>query len=127
MMPASPPPPTDCSRPFHAALVGSQTSNLIAGETTPAMRQISGTLNAAGPGPGPCAPGGVNVPLTVSAVVIFVSGSASFARSAHVAAETRVLNAAAATAAAVMAIVVLLMCWFPLESGHLTAAGAPRA
>src|SRR5215471_3943829 len=105
MMPASPPPPTDCNLPFHAALVGSQTSNLIAGETTPAMRQISGTLNDVGPGPGPCGPGGVNVPLTVSAVVIFASGSASFARSAQVAAEACVVNAAAATAAATAMVV----------------------
>src|SRR4029078_8602440 len=87
MMPASPPPPTASNLPFHAEASGRHTSNLIAGETTPANRRTAGILCGGGAFGAPVAAGTANVPLTLSAVVIFVSGSASFARSAQVAAE----------------------------------------
>src|SRR5215831_19586453 len=102
MMPASPPPPTAWNFPFHADASGNQTSNLIAGETTPATRQIDGTLS------GSRTPGAANVPLTLSAVVIFVSGNVSFARSAQVAAEAFMEQSAAATAAASVTVGVCI-------------------
>src|SRR6476660_5647565 len=111
MMPASPPPPTASNFPFQAEPSGSQTSNLIAGETTPATRQIEGTLS------GSRTPGAANVPLTLSAVVIFVSGSVSFARSAHVAAEAFIEKSAAATAAASVTVGVCIS--FPPERQYL--------
>src|SRR5262252_5449331 len=100
MMPASPPPPPASNFQFKAELSGSQTSNLIAGETTPATRQMAGILSGGGAFGAPGAAGMANVPLTLSAVVIFVSGSVSFARSAQVAAVAFMEQSAAATAAA---------------------------
>src|SRR5882672_5902172 len=87
MMPARPPPPTAWNLPFHAAVSGSQTSNLIAGETTPATRQIAGILSGCGArAPGAPEPCGVKL-LMLSASVVLVSGRLSFARSAQPAAE----------------------------------------
>src|SRR5689334_1354844 len=119
MMPASPPPPTDSSRPFQAAAAGSQTSNLIAGSTTPATRQIAGTLSGCG------TPGAANVPLTLSAVVIFVSGSASFAKSAQVAADAAVENRAAAAAAA--SVIACLLITFPSPRKRASYGGRAAA
>src|SRR5690606_30790046 len=97
MTPARPPPPTAWNRPFHASPSGSQTSNLIAGSTTPATRHIAGTSRGCPP------PGGVNVPAaTRSAIVISVSGRSRRARSAHsvCANAGAVMAGAAATSAA---------------------------
>src|SRR4029079_2546162 len=125
MMPASPAPPTASNLPFHAEASGSHTSNLIAGETTPATRQMAGILSGGGGFGAPAAVGTANVPLTLSAVVIFVSGSASFARSAQVAAEAFIETSAAPTAAASVTVGVCIS--FPPERQYLTAAGARRA
>src|SRR5688572_22167832 len=102
MMPARPPPPTAWNRPFQLAPSGSQTSKLIAGSTVPATRHIAGTLIGCAPGPCCGAPGGLKSPAgTRSASVIFVCGSASFARSAHAVAACAgaAINSGIATAA----------------------------
>src|SRR3954464_14192222 len=73
MLPARPPLPTPWNLPFHWS-VGIQTSNLIAGATVPATRQM-GTVIAPMVGYVPGA--------TDCASVMLVSGSESFARSAQ--------------------------------------------
>src|SRR4051812_29410462 len=75
--PAFAPLPTPWNLPFQLSS-GSQTSNLTAGLVTAATRQKAGSPVMA------CDPGGVNgAPRTSSADVIFVSGNAIDARSAH--------------------------------------------
>src|SRR4051812_14138804 len=116
MMPARPPPPTAWKRPFHAAVSGSQTSNLIAGDTTPAIRQIDGILSGCGAGaPGAPPPGGVNV-LMLSASVILVSGKLSFARSAQPAAEALPAAAKVPAASATASEIVVRFMVLPLVS-----------
>src|SRR5512138_1787252 len=128
MMPARPPPPTASKRPFHALPSGSQTSNLIAGVTTPDTRQIAGIFSDCVEPGGPNPPGTLSSPAgTASADVIVVSGSFRFFKSAHaVAAFAAVVptRAVALHTAAASAWMRSVMCVF-LRVGGLGDLAPP--